>query len=116
MQNGKERNHISDSLEVLVRDASASVGMRNSPVRFFADLLSAYASGELSLKELASRLNRENREAQFYYSHMPKEEIQRNKELFTKEFRFADAVIDLLMELRCHRRIRSALTAGSGRS
>ena len=86
------------NLEVLAKETAASHAMMNSPVNFICVLLTSYASGEITLPELAARFRRTNRDAQFYFSHMPKEDIEMNKKLFRKEFVLADNLMDILLD------------------
>ena len=86
------------NLEVPAKETAASHAMMNSPVNFIPALLTSYASGEMTLPELAARFRRTNRDAQFYFSHMPKEDIEMNKKLFRKEFELADNLMDILLE------------------
>ncbi len=86
------------NLEVLSKQTAASHAMMNSPVNFVPALLKSYASGEITLRELAVRFHRTNRETQFYFSHMPEEDIEMNRKLFRKEFELADNLYDILLD------------------
>ena len=86
------------NLEALAKETAASHAMMNSPVNFVSALLISYAAGEITLPELAARLDRTTRDAQFYYFHMPQEDKKMNQKLFRKEFGLADDLNDLLLD------------------
>ena len=86
------------NLETLAKETAASHAMMNSPVSFVPALLTYYASGEITLPELAARLDRTTRDAQFYYFHMHQEDKEMNRKLFRKEFELADNLMDILLE------------------
>ncbi len=85
------------NLETLAKETAASHAMMNSPVSFVPALLTYYASGEITLPELAARLERTTLDAQFYYFRMPKADIEMNLKLFMNEFKLANDLNDLLL-------------------
>ena len=83
-------------LEELAVRASESHALQCSMVNFMAGLLVSYAGGSQTPAGFAAQFMRENRNAQFYFSHFPRTEIQRNQELFHREFVLADALRDVI--------------------
>ena len=80
----------------LAENIGRSETMKNSMVAFIPGLLADYARGGLTKVRLFTDFARQNREAQFYFSHMPKEMIRDNQRIFGREFVFADRLRDLL--------------------
>ena len=74
----------------------ASRKLEYSPVAYMTELLEQYLQGGIKLAELAMKMDRQTRDAQFFFSHMPQEHILENQRMFRDEFILADEVYAML--------------------
>ena len=84
-------------LPALAEKAGASRALACSMVSYIPELLTKYARGEIDRKGLLAEYARQTQKSYFYFSHMPKQEIEENRRLFAREFAFANRLSDLLM-------------------
>ncbi len=80
----------------LTEKLAESSSLQCSMVSFIPSLLQKYAQGELTRSELSAEFMKQTRIQQFYFMHMPKNEIQNNQRLFHREFILADQLGDIL--------------------
>ena len=74
----------------LAESIGRSDTMKNSMVAFIPGLLADYARGGRTKGRLYADYVRQTRDAQFYFFHMPKDDIRDSQRIFRKEFVFAD--------------------------
>ena len=84
----KMSENFQDDLEKM----KSSKKLKNSPVSYLIPLLSSFYNDELDNKKLFDEITKQTRDAQFYFFHMPKKDIEDNQKLFLKEFTFANTV------------------------
>ena len=85
-----------ENLIQLTEKLGESYALLCSFVGFIPSLLQKYAQGKLTRSELFTVYMNQTRENQFYYFHMPKEEMLDNQRLFQKEFLFSDKVTHVI--------------------
>ena len=87
---------MSDTFTQLTERLTESYALSMSPVSYIAEVLKQYGSAEISKSQLISEYAQKTRQAFFYLSHMPQEDIAENKRLFKNEFALANSITDVI--------------------
>ena len=87
---------MSDTIKQLTERLTDCYPLSMSPVSYIAEILKQYNSAEISKSQLISEYAQKTRQAFFYLSHMPQEDIAENKRLFKNEFALANSITDAI--------------------